>query len=84
MRLGLFEGEFHWHHHDEQDELFRVLEGQLLIDVRDADGERTITLDQHQGYTVPRGIEHRTRAPERCAVLMIEEQGVVATGDEST
>src|SRR5271167_1670931 len=62
VRLGVLQGEFHWHKHDEQDEFFLVLEGQLLIDV---DGEGTVTLERHQGYTVPRGIVHRTRAPGR-------------------
>jgi mannose-6-phosphate isomerase-like protein (cupin superfamily) len=79
VRLGILEGDFHWHKHDEEDEFFLVLEGRLLIDLRDRD---TVSLDPHQGYTVPRGVEHRTRAPERTAVLMFEAAGVVPTGDE--
>ena len=78
VRLGIIEGEFHWHKHDEEDEFFLVLEGQLLIDIEDAD---TVTLDPHQGYTVPRGVVHRTRAPARTAILMVEPAGVVPTGD---
>jgi mannose-6-phosphate isomerase-like protein (cupin superfamily) len=78
VRLGIIEGEFHWHKHDDQDEFFMVLEGQLLIDIEDAD---TVTLDPHQGYTVPRGVVHRTRAPARTAILMVEAAGVVPTGD---
>jgi mannose-6-phosphate isomerase-like protein (cupin superfamily) len=78
VRLGIIEGEFHWHKHDDQDEFFMVLEGQLLIDVEDAD---TVTLDPHQGYTVPRGVVHRTRAPGRTAILMVEAAGVTPTGD---
>ena len=78
VRLGVFEGEFHWHKHDDQDEFFLVLEGQLLIDIEDRD---TVTLDPHHGYTVPRGVTHRTRAPHRTAVLMVEAAGVVPTGD---
>jgi mannose-6-phosphate isomerase-like protein (cupin superfamily) len=78
VRLGIIEGEFHWHKHDDQDEFFMVLEGQLLIDVEDAD---TVTLDPHQGYTVPRGGVHRTRAPGRTAILMVEAAGVIPTGD---
>jgi mannose-6-phosphate isomerase-like protein (cupin superfamily) len=78
VRLGIIEGEFHWHKHDDQDEFFMVLEGQLLIDVEDAD---TVTLDPHQGYTVPRGVVHRTRAPGRTAILMVEAAGVIPTGD---
>jgi mannose-6-phosphate isomerase-like protein (cupin superfamily) len=78
VRLGILHGEFHWHKHDDQDEMFLVLEGQLLLDV---EGEGTVTLDRHQAYCVPRGVVHRTRAPERVAVLMIERQDVVPTGD---
>jgi len=78
VRLGLIEGEFHWHKHDDQDEFFLVLEGQLLIGLEDRD---TVVLDPHQGYTVPRGVLHRTRAPKRTAILMVEEAGVVPTGN---
>ncbi len=79
VRLGILEGEFHWHKHDDEDEFFIVLEGRLLIDLRDRE---SIVLDRHQGYTIPRGVEHRTRAPERTAVLMVEAAGVAPTGDE--
>jgi len=78
VRLGLIEGDFHWHKHDDQDEFFLVLDGQLLIDLEDRD---TVALDPHQGYTVPRGVMHRTRAPRRTAILMVEAAGVVPTGD---
>ena len=78
VRLGILEGEFHWHKHDEQDEFFLVLEGELLIDLEDRE---TAVLGRHQGYTVPRGVVHRTRAPQRTAVLMVEAAGVIPTGD---
>jgi mannose-6-phosphate isomerase-like protein (cupin superfamily) len=78
VRLGVLEGDFHWHKHDDEDEFFLVLEGQLLIDIEDRD---TVVLDPHQGYTVPRGVMHRTRAPQRTAILMVEPAGVVPTGD---
>ena len=78
VRLGVIEGDFHWHHHDDTDEFFLVLEGQLLIDLQDRE---TVVLDPHQGYTVPRGVEHRTRAPVRTAILMVEAAGVQPTGD---
>ena len=78
VRLGLIEGDFHWHKHDDQDEFFLVLDGQLLIDLEDRD---TVALDPHQGYTVPRGVMHRTRAPRRTAILMVEAAGVTPTGD---
>jgi mannose-6-phosphate isomerase-like protein (cupin superfamily) len=80
VRLGVLEGDFHWHRHDAEDEFFLVLEGRLLIDLQDRE---TVTLDPHQGYTVPRGVVHRTRAPVRTAVIMVEPAGVVPTGDDS-
>jgi len=78
VRLGVIEGDFHWHRHDDQDEFFLVLEGRLLIDL---EGRDTVALEPHQGFTVPRGTEHRTRAPVRTAILMVEAAGVVPTGD---
>jgi mannose-6-phosphate isomerase-like protein (cupin superfamily) len=78
VRLGIIDGDFHWHKHDDQDEFFLVLEGRLLIDLTD---EETIELGPHQGYTVPRGVLHRTRAPVRTAILMVESTDVVPTGD---
>jgi mannose-6-phosphate isomerase-like protein (cupin superfamily) len=78
VRLGVIEGDFHWHKHDDQDEFFLVLEGRLLIDL---DDRGTVTLEPHHGFTVPRGVMHRTRAPVRTAILMVEESGVVPTGD---
>ena len=78
VRLGIFHGDFHWHKHDEQDEMFLVLEGQLFLDVG---GEETVQLSQHQGYTVPKGVRHRPRSPRKSVVLMVERLGVVPTGD---
>lgn len=75
VRLGVLEGEYHWHTHEE-DEFFFVLEGELLVDLE----ERTVTLAARQGLTVPRGVSHRPRAPQRTVVLMVEEAGVVPTG----
>lgn len=79
VRLGIIEGEFHWHKHDNEDEFFLVLEGTLHLDIEDAG---TVTLTPQSGYTVPRGIKHRPRAPERVVMLMVEGFGVVPTGDE--
>jgi mannose-6-phosphate isomerase-like protein (cupin superfamily) len=79
VRLGVIEGEFHWHKHDDTDEFFLVLEGELLIDIEDAE---TVTLGPHQGYTVPLGVVHRTRAMSgKTAILMVEREGVTPTGD---
>ena len=77
VRLGVFDGDFHWHRHQHEDEFFRVLEGHLDIDIED----RTISLDRHQAYTVPAGVMHCPRARGRTTVLMIERAGVVPTGD---
>jgi mannose-6-phosphate isomerase-like protein (cupin superfamily) len=83
IRLGVLHGELHDRgsgcpRDDAEDEFFFVLEGQLLLDIENGP---TITLDPHQGYTVPKGIVHRTRAPGRTVVLMVESRGVVPTGD---
>jgi mannose-6-phosphate isomerase-like protein (cupin superfamily) len=80
VRLGVIEGDFHWHKHDVEDEFFLVLDGQLLIDI---EGAGTVALERHQAYTVPRGVVHRTRAPGRTAILMVEPAGVVPTGSDS-
>lgn len=78
VRLGIMQGEFHWHKHGEEDEFFFVLQGKFLIDLN----TETITLEQHQGYTIPKGVVHRTRAPERAVILMVEQNTVKPTGDE--
>ena len=77
VRLGVLEGEFHWHHHDAEDELFFVLEGRLVVDLEN----KTIELAPGEGVVVPRFVEHRTRAPGRTVVLMVEGATVTATGD---
>lgn len=79
VRLGVVQGEFHWHRHDNEDEFFYVVDGRLFIDVENGP---TVELLPNQGFTVPRGVVHRTRAPERTAMLMIEGATVTATGDE--
>jgi len=78
IRLGVMQGEFHWHHHDEEDEFFYVVEGRFLIDLEE---DRTVELGPRQGFMAPRGVVHRTRAPERTVILMTEGAGVVPTGD---
>ena len=77
VRLGVVKGEYHWHHHDDEDEFFVVVSGKLFIDL---EGE-TIELNPNQGYTIPRKVVHRTRAPEKTAMLMVEGAGVEPTGD---
>lgn len=77
VRLGIVEGEFHWHKHDNDDEFFFVLEGQLLIDL---EGE-TIELNPNQGVTISKGVMHRPRAPKRTVMLMVETSAIQPTGD---
>jgi mannose-6-phosphate isomerase-like protein (cupin superfamily) len=77
VRLGVMQGEYHWHSHEKEDEFFFVVEGRFLIDLEG----RTVELLPRQGFTVPRGTVHRTRAPERSIVLMVEQAGIVPTGD---
>ena len=77
VRLGVLQGEYHWHKHDKEDEFFYVVEGRFIIDLQD----RSVELAPRQGFTVPRGVLHRTRAPERTVVLMVEAAGVIPTGD---
>lgn len=77
VRLGVLQGEYHWHSHEREDEFFYVIDGRFLIDLEG----RTVELLPRQGFTVPRGVLHRTRAPERTIVLMVEAAGIVPTGD---
>jgi dTDP-4-dehydrorhamnose 3,5-epimerase-like enzyme len=77
VRLGVMRGEYHWHKHDDLDEFFYVVDGEFLIDLED----RTIALQPRQGFVVPKGVVHRTRAPEKTVILMVEGAGIVPTGD---
>lgn len=77
VRLGVVQGEYHWHKHDDDDEFFYVVEGRLLIDLEG----RTVELSPRHGLVVPKGVEHRTRAVERTVILMVENAGIVPTGN---
>ena len=77
VRLGIVQGEYHWHKHDALDEFFYVVEGRFLIDLED----RTVDLGPRQGIVVPKGVRHRPRALERTVFLMVEGAGIVPTGD---
>ena len=77
VRMGVLRGEYHWHKHEKDDEFFYVVEGRFLIDLEG----RTVELRPRQGFVVPRGVVHRTRAPERCVILMVENAGIIPTGD---
>jgi mannose-6-phosphate isomerase-like protein (cupin superfamily) len=76
VRLGIVKGKFHWHTHQEEDEFFFVLQGKLFLELEN----ETIELSPMQGYTVPKGIKHRTRATEKTVMLMIEKQTVSPVG----
>ena len=77
VRLGVVQGEYHWHKHDDDDEFFFVIEGRFVIDLEG----RSVELQPRQGFVVPKGVIHRTRAPERAVILMVENAGIVPTGD---
>jgi len=77
VRLGVVQGEYHWHKHDDEDEFFYVVEGLFVIDLEG----RTIELSPGQGFVVPKGIMHRPRAPKRTVILMVEGAGIMPTGD---
>jgi mannose-6-phosphate isomerase-like protein (cupin superfamily) len=77
VRVGIVEGEYHWHKHEKDDEFFFVLDGLLLIDLED----RTVALGPGQGFTISKGILHRTRAEKKTVMLMVENAGIRPTGD---
>lgn len=78
VRLGVVEGEYHWHKHDDEDEFFYLVEGRFIIDLED----RSVELSPGQAFVVPKGVLHRPRAPERTVILMVEGAGIIPTGDE--
>ena len=77
IRLGVLQGEYHWHKHDDDDEFFFVLEGHFFIDLE----TRSVELQPLEGFVVPKGVLHRTRAPQRAVILMAETRAIVPTGD---
>jgi mannose-6-phosphate isomerase-like protein (cupin superfamily) len=77
VRLGVMQGEYHWHKHDKDDEFFFCLEGEFFIDLED----RSVALKPREGFVVPKAVVHRTRAPGRCVILMVENAGIIPTGD---
>jgi len=77
VRLGIVEGEYHWHKHEQDDEFFFVLEGKLFIDLEN----ETIELNQNQGVTISKNVLHRPRAPQKTIMLMLETSNIQPTGD---
>ncbi len=78
VRIGIVEGEYHWHKHDNDDEFFFVLSGQLIIDLEGS----SIELNPNQGVTISKGVMHRPRAPKKTVMLMVETSAIVPTGDQ--
>ena len=77
VRLGVMQGEYHWHKHDNDDEFFFVLDGHFIIDLQ----HKSVDLQPREGFVVPKGVVHRTRAPDRAVILMVETADIVPTGD---
>jgi mannose-6-phosphate isomerase-like protein (cupin superfamily) len=77
IRLGVMQGAYHWHKHDNDDEFFFVLEGHFIIDLEG----RSVDLQPLEGFVVPKGVVHRTRAPDRAVILMAETSAIIPTGD---
>jgi mannose-6-phosphate isomerase-like protein (cupin superfamily) len=96
IKLVKFQGEFVWHHHDHEDEMFLVVKGRFRMELRDAAGEgaratqapatqaqatRTVTLDEGEFIVVPRGVEHKPVADEECWVMLFEPASTLNTGN---
>ena len=77
VRVGVIRGEYHWHKHDHDDEFFFVLDGHFIIDLED----RSVDPQAREGFVVPKGVVHRTRAPDRAVILMVETAAIVPEGD---
>lgn len=77
FKLVKLQGEFVWHHHEDTDEAFLVIDGELEIELRDG----VARLGPGEMLVVPKGVEHRPRAERECHVLLVEPRGVVNTGD---
>ena len=75
-RLGIVEGDYHWHKHENDDEFFFVLSGKLFIDLED----KTIELNPNQGVTISRNVMHRPRAPQKTVMLMVETASIDPIG----
>ncbi|MFI0786906.1 cupin domain-containing protein [Streptomyces lydicus] len=81
VRIAKVEGEHVWHAHDDTDEFFLVLDGELYLSLREPAGERTVRLPRGAVFTVPRGTEHKPYAPSRTAILVFEPTGTLTVGD---
>lgn len=82
VRIAKVAGEFVWHSHEDTDEFFLVIEGELGIGLRDDHGERVVTLSRGSVFVVPRGVEHRPFSADGASILMFEPTGTVNVGDQ--
>ncbi|WP_432816229.1 cupin domain-containing protein [Streptomyces vilmorinianum] len=81
VRVAKVAGEHVWHAHDDTDEFFLVLDGELHISLREAGAERTVSLPRGSVFTVPKGVEHRPYAPSGASILLFEPTGTLSVGD---
>ncbi|MEX2980807.1 cupin domain-containing protein [Streptomyces sp. C36] len=81
VRITKVQGDHLWHVHDNTDEFFLVLDGELRLSLREEGGERTVVLPQGSAFTVPRGVEHKPSAPSGAAILLFEPAGTPTVGD---
>jgi len=79
FKLAKIKGEFVWHKHDDTDEAFIVLKGELIIEFRDG----RVCLEAGEMYVVRRGVEHKPVSENECQILLVEPRGVVNTGDKT-
>ena len=77
FKLVKIEGDFGWHHHEDTDEVFIVIEGKMKIEFEN----ETVELNEGDRYVVPKGVEHKPRAENECKVMLVEPRGVVNTGN---
>jgi mannose-6-phosphate isomerase-like protein (cupin superfamily) len=77
VKLAKLKGEFIWHHHEAEDELFLVVKGQLVIELREQD----VVLEEGEFFIVPRGVEHKPVAEEEVHVLLFEPKSTLNTGN---
>lgn len=83
VRIGIIEGEYHWHKHENEDEFFYVISGKLFIDLEDSEGAcKVIELNPNEGATISKNVMHRTRAPQKTVMLMVESDTIDPIGTE--
>lgn len=82
--VAKIKGDYHWHHHDDTDDFFYVLQGSIDIEIKEADAVRTIHLEQGELFVVPQGMQHRPIAREEAHILLIERSGTPNSGDAAT